>query len=178
MVSHRSLSAIKFSQVSRTLLSILADVNDSLLWIVSTWIFIPKSFSPFNKPLGIVPSAICTIVIIVIFIFHIFLHLEHGHFAFFYFCSGVCQNDKVSYLAGSLFYCWLLLGLVVWPRFGNLFVSQNSRELCAFHSPRRILSFAYITYSDGWIKFFQDYYYYYYYYYYFTLLKVFFLHPR
>ena len=34
-----------------------------------------------------------------------------------------------------LFFCWLLLGQVVWPRLGDLFVSQNSIEVYVSHSP-------------------------------------------
>ena len=43
----------------------------------------------------------------------------------------VCQVSKVHYSAGS-FFCWLSLGLVIWPRSGALFVSQNPREVCTF----------------------------------------------
>ena len=73
-------------------------------------------------------------------------------FAFFWFYSVVCRDYKVPYSASFLFFCWLSLGLVVWPRLGDLFVSRNPRELCAFHSWGRIPSFAYTTCSYGQIS--------------------------
>ena len=54
-VSHESQSDSKFSQVSRTLLSILAGVNNAVVWMVSTCLLISKSLSPFINPLEIVP---------------------------------------------------------------------------------------------------------------------------
>ena len=46
----------KWQQVSRTLLSILADLNNALVWMVSTRPFIYKSSSPFINPLVTVPE--------------------------------------------------------------------------------------------------------------------------
>ena len=51
MVFHWSLSDNKFLQVSRTLLSILADVKNVIAWIVSTHPLIPTSPSPCANPL-------------------------------------------------------------------------------------------------------------------------------
>ena len=56
-----SLSHIKSPQVSRTFLSILAVLNDVILWIVTTRYLISKSSSPFNNPLVTVPKALITI---------------------------------------------------------------------------------------------------------------------
>ena len=47
MIFYWSLSEKKSSQVSRTFLSILADLSNALVWIVSTRPFISKSSSPF-----------------------------------------------------------------------------------------------------------------------------------
>ena len=64
----------------------------------------------------------------------------------------VSRNAKPT-IRQILFVCvcvcvsWLSLGLVVWPRLGDLFVFQNLREFCASHSP------------EFW---FVHYYYYYY----------------
>ena len=55
----------------------------------------------------------------------------------FIFYSVVCRDDKFHYSAGSLFLCLLSL-VLVWPRLGDMFVSQNPRELCASYSPGRI----------------------------------------
>ena len=43
----------------------------------------------------------------------------------------ISRNDKVHYSAGSIFFCWLSLGLVVWPILGDSFLFQNPREVCA-----------------------------------------------
>ena len=42
-----------------------------------------------------------------------------------------------------LCFCWQSLGLVVLPRLGDLFISENSREFCAFYFPGQILDCAY-----------------------------------
>ena len=48
----------------------------------------------------------------------------------FLLISVVSQSNKVSKSAGSLF-CWLSLGLVVWPKLGDLFVhSSKDVENC------------------------------------------------
>ena len=57
MVFHWSLSDSKSPQVSRTLLSILADLNNAVVWIVSTWPPTSKSSSLFNNTLITVPKA-------------------------------------------------------------------------------------------------------------------------
>ena len=53
MVSYWSLNDSKSTQVSRTLHSILADLNNAVVWMVSIRPFISKSSSPFINPLGI-----------------------------------------------------------------------------------------------------------------------------
>ena len=63
MIIHRSLSH-KSHQVSWTLLSILADLNHSIVWIVLTFPLISMSFSAF------VPSASITTGNISAFTFH------------------------------------------------------------------------------------------------------------
>ena len=89
MVSHRSLSDCKSPQVSRILLSILTDLNNAVVWMVSTRPFISKSSSPFNISLEIIPSAPITSGIPVTFMFHslffvgfffflLFLYLKQG----------------------------------------------------------------------------------------------------
>ena len=70
-------------------------------------------------------------------------------FTFFQFYSVVCQDNKVHNSASSLFCCWLLLGLIVWPRLGDPFVSQNPRAVCVSHSPGQILGCSYTICSHG-----------------------------
>ena len=72
MVFHWSLSDSKSPQVSKTLLSILAVLNNAFIWMFSTRPLTFKSSSPFNNPLVTVPKAPIIIGIIVIIMFHSF----------------------------------------------------------------------------------------------------------
>ena len=74
MVFHWSLSDSKSPQVSRTLLSILAVLNNAVVWMVSTHPATSKSSSPFNNPLVTVPKAPITTGIIVTSMFHSFFN--------------------------------------------------------------------------------------------------------
>ena len=56
-------------QVSRTLLIILTDLNNAVVWMVSTCRLISKPSSTYMKPSGIVPSVSITIGIRVTFMF-------------------------------------------------------------------------------------------------------------
>ena len=76
MVFHRNLSVGKSSQVSRTLPCILADLNNTVVWMVSIRPQISNSSSPFIKPLGIVASAPITIGIDVTFMFQSFFFIS------------------------------------------------------------------------------------------------------
>ena len=64
-------------------------------------------------------------------------------FAFFQFCSVVCSDGKVHYSAGSLFFLLLSLGLVVWARLDDPFVSQNPRGVSTSHTRGQIPCCAY-----------------------------------
>ena len=74
MVFHWSLSDSKSPQVFRTLLSILAVLNNVLVRMVSTRPLTYKSSTPFSNPLVTVPNAPITIAIIVTCIFHSFFN--------------------------------------------------------------------------------------------------------
>ena len=74
MVFHWSLSDNKSPQVSRTLLSILAVLNNAVVWMVSTRPPTFKSSSPFSNPLVTLPNAPITIGIIVTCMFHSFFN--------------------------------------------------------------------------------------------------------
>ena len=131
MVSHKSLSDSKSLQVSRTRLSILSDLNNAVVWIVSTHLLISKSSSPCTNLLVTVPRAPSRIGITVTFMFHSFFKKFPSKvevlillFTFFQFYSVVNRDSRVYNLASSLF-CCLSLGLVVWLRLGDPFVSQN-----------------------------------------------------
>ena len=70
MVFHKNLSDSKCPEVSRTILSILADLNNAVVWMISARPPIFNSASPFTKPLWIVHTN--TIGIAVIFKLHCF----------------------------------------------------------------------------------------------------------
>ena len=72
MVFHLSLSDNKSFQVSKTLLSILADLNNAVVLMVSYCPLISKFSSPFTNLLMTVPRALITIGITVTFMFHNF----------------------------------------------------------------------------------------------------------
>ena len=123
MVFHWSLNDSKSYQVSRTFLSIQADISNALF---STSSLISNSSSPFTNSLEIAPSAQITSDITGSFMVRIFF----SYFArskylslfwlFLKFHSVVCWDSKVHYSASSLF---LLLQGLVYPRLGDTFVS-------------------------------------------------------
>ena len=99
----------EWQQVSRTLLSILAFLNNVVVWMVSTCPPTSKSSSPFSNPLITVPKALITIGIIVTCMFHSLDEVLILLFTFFQF-----------YTASSL----LFVGLVFWPRLGDPCVAE------------------------------------------------------
>ena len=108
MICHWSLSDSKFLQVSRTLLSILADLNNAAVWMVSTRSHISNSSSPFTSPLVTVPSATSTIGITVIYMCHSFFSVllqGLGTYLSFRFLSVLfCgQPERQSLLFGRFF---------------------------------------------------------------------------
>ena len=76
MVSHWILSDSKSPQVSRTLFSILADLNNAVVRMVSNCPIISKSSNPCINPLVTVPRAPITIGINITFTFHSFFNSQ------------------------------------------------------------------------------------------------------
>ena len=74
MVFHGSWSYSKSLQVSRTLLRIMAVLNNPVVWMVSSRPLISKSSSPFSNPLVTVPNAPITSGKIVTCMFHSFFN--------------------------------------------------------------------------------------------------------
>ena len=118
-------------------LSILADPNNAVVSLVLTCSLIFKSSSSLTNRLRIVPSETTVIGITVTFMFHSFfsslarfryLSLLLSSFNFTIWSTGTAK----SAIQQVLFFCWLSLGLVFWPRLGNPFVFQNPWEVCAF----------------------------------------------
>ena len=92
---HWSLSDSKSPQVSRTLLGILAVLNNAVVWMVSTRPPTSKSSSHFSNPLVTVPKAPITIGIIVTFMFHSFFNslARSRYLSFFSYCfSFILQS--------------------------------------------------------------------------------------
>ena len=138
MVFHWRLSD-KSPQVSRTLLSILAVLNNPVVWMDSTRPPTSKSSRPFNDPLVTVPKTPFTICITVTFMFDsIFSSLAKVevrilHFTYLQFYSVVSRDSKVHNFAVSL----LLLLLIIIIRFGllaeirwSVCMSKSHRSLC------------------------------------------------
>ena len=108
MVFYSRLGDSKSPQVSRTLLSILTDLNNVVVKPVSTRPVISKPSSPCTNPLVMVPKAPNTIGIIVIFMFQFFplpskVEVLIILFTFFQFYSVVSRDSKVHNFASSLF---------------------------------------------------------------------------
>ena len=72
MVFHWSLSDCKSPQISRTLLSILAVLNNAVVWMVSTRPQTSKTSILFNNPFVFVPKGPITIGILLSFMFYSF----------------------------------------------------------------------------------------------------------
>ena len=140
MIFYWSLSDNISPYVFGTLLSILTDLNNAVVWMVLTRPLISKSPNPCTNPLLTVPSVSITIgtlllLCALVYLFPSKVSIVIYRFAFFQFYPMVSRNGKVYYSAGSFFHffcCWLLLGLVVWVRLGGPFVSQNPWEFCYY----------------------------------------------
>ena len=111
IVFHWSLSDRKFSQVSRTLLSILADLNNVVVWMVLILPSISNSCRPLSKSLGTVPSALITIGIIIALMFYTLrISLARSKFLSFFLVFSFCFHSFAffSFLRG-IFCCQLSL---------------------------------------------------------------------
>ena len=146
---HWSLSDSKSPQVFGTLLSILADVNNTVVWMVFTRPLISKSSDPCTNPLVAGPSAPITIGITVILMFHSFSVLKHGLsiYLFFHFLSVLpyVQPERQSPVWQVLF----ILSTITWSgclaeirwsvcvsnlqRILSVLSSRTGSGLCIYH---------------------------------------------
>ena len=117
MVFHWSLSDNKSPQVSRTLLSILAVLNNAEVWMVSTRPSTSKSSSPFSNPLVIVPQAPITIGIIITCMFHSFfnslarsryLSFFSHFFSFIMWSAGTAKSAIFLFLSFFFFFLFII----------------------------------------------------------------------
>ena len=150
MVFHWNLNDSKSPQVSRTLLSILAVLNNVVVWMLSTRLPISKFSSPFNNPL---PKAPITIGIIVTFMFHSlfnslarsrYLSFFSHSFSFILWSAGTAKSTILQILSFLL----IIICLVFWPRLGD---PRYDKGVYVRHFLRQMLGCAYTICSYGQI---------------------------
>ena len=120
MVSHWCLSDSKSPQVSRILISILADLNIAVVWMVSTRPLISKSSGPCTNTLVTIPRTPFTTGIIITFMLHCFSIPKQGPdiYPSFRFLSillrGQLEQQSTQFCTFSFifFYFFLLLFFV------------------------------------------------------------------
>ena len=111
MVFHWSLSDSKSPRISRNLLSILANLNNDVVWMVSTGLLTSsKSSSSFNNLFVTVRKAPITIGIIATFLFHSFFQFLSKIeilillFTFFQFYSLVSQYSLCHHITDICYF--------------------------------------------------------------------------
>ena len=133
------LSDNKFPRVSRTLLTILADLNKIVVWMVSTCPLISKSSSPFINPSVTVLRAPIPIGITVTFMFHLFFNsLARSRYLSFFsfsFNFSLCFARTVYNFASCLFFLFSIirsghLAKIRW----SVCMSKSQRSLCVSFS--------------------------------------------
>ena len=142
MVSHWCLNDSLSPQVSWTFLSILADYNNAVVWMVSTCLLISMSFCPFINHFGTVRTTPITTGISVAFMFlDIFSSLPclgmYISFRMFKFYFVVCRDGKVHNSAGSLFFFFFFFFFTITKSVRiaeirwSVCISKSQKSLCA-----------------------------------------------
>ena len=132
MISQWSLSDWKSPQISRTLLSILADLKNAIVRMVSTLPRISESLSQEHQLL---------LVSTVTFMFHSFsssrtkIQVLILLFTFLKFYSVVSQDRKIhnSAISFFFFFFFFFFAPVIWPILSDPFVCQNPRGVFESH---------------------------------------------
>ena len=144
MVFHWSLCDIKSLHVSRILLSILAVLNNVVIWMFSTRPPTSKPSSPFNNLLVTVPRAPITIGFIVTFMFQSFLNsLAKSRYLSFFslsfsFILWPAGTAKLIILE-MFFFFFPLLGLVFCPNLGDPCICQSPLGVFMYYFLGRVL---------------------------------------
>ena len=142
-VFHLSLSDNKSFQVSRTILSILADFDGAEIWMVSTCPLVSKSCSPFTNLLGLFrvhqlqlvsPSLLCSIVFLVLYQ-GLGTYLYFRFLLIFILCSAEIAKSTIQPVS---FFLLLLLTItrsnhvaeIRW----SVCISKSQRNLCVTFS--------------------------------------------
>ena len=128
MVSHWSLSDSKSTQIFRTLLSVLAGLMNTVIWMVSNRHLISKFSSLCTNPLLTVLRAQFTVGITLTFMFHRFFFqfsckvlISILHVAFFQFHSVVSRDGKFH---KSVSLSFIGYHLVSWSIFASQFLGR------------------------------------------------------
>ena len=140
MVFHWSLSDTKSLQVFWALLNILADLNNAVVWTVSTCPIIAKSSSPCTNLLVTIPRTLITIGIIVTFMFHSFYNtparsrylfpFSHSlHFTLW--STGTAKSTILQVL--SVLLILIRSGRLAEIRW-SVYISKSQRSLCVSFS--------------------------------------------
>ena len=155
MVFHWSLNNSKSPQVSRTLLSMLADLNNAVVWMVFTRPVIFKSTSHLINPLVTVPRAPITTGIIVTFIFHslfsslarsIYLSFLSLSFNFTLWLAGIAKSTILQVLFFCFcFFFFFFLFIIIRP--GRL--AEIKWSVCISKSVVVFLGFFFFTSTDS-----------------------------
>ena len=137
MVSPWSLSDSKSPHFSRTFLSILSDLSNAIVWIVSTHLLISKSSRPCTNSLVTVLRALITIGITVTFMFHSFFSsLARSRYLSFFSFAFNFTLWSVGTAKSTILQVLFLLLLII-TRFSRLAeirwsvcISKSQRSLC------------------------------------------------
>ena len=156
-----SLSDSKSPQVFRTLLSILASLNNVVVWMVYTCPLISESSSPFNNHLVTVPKPPIMIGMIITFMFHSFfnslgrpryLSFFSLSFSFILWSAGTAKSTILKFL----FFFTLCHILLVWKSWikTNLILESFLQAMIGF----QVTSYLFIR--SGLLAEYYCYYYY------------------
>ena len=155
MVFHWGLSDSKSPQVSRTLLSILAVLNNAVIWMVSTRPPTSKSPSPFSYCSQRTNYNWYNCHLHVPRFFNSLARLMYLSFFThsFSFILWSAETAKSTILQ-VLFFCWLLLSLVFWSRLGDPCVCQSPIGVYLCHFLGQVLRCTYTIYlyAQIWIS--------------------------
>ena len=132
MVSLWNLSSRKSPQVSDILLGILVDLNNGVVWTVSTHPLIFTSSVPVSihlwlyqgHILQLVPSSLaCSIDF-----FYSLARYRYSSLFLLSFNITLLSARTVKFnIRQGLVFCWVSPGLVIWAKFWDLFLSQNRK---------------------------------------------------
>ena len=136
VVFHWSLSGNKSPRDSRTHLSILADYNNAVVWMVPILpiisIFSSNFFPSPRGTIHIITTALLSShVLRILLLVQVYIYL----FAFFYFHF----DETAKFTRWPVFSYELRLCLIFWSGLDDAFVSRNPWEFHASHSLEQIL---------------------------------------